>query len=148
MIDALPTVNACLNAAATLLLLAGWLQIRRGRLAVGGLTPRHIALHRNLMLAAFAVSVVFLACYVTYHLEAGSKQYLGPARPVYLAILLSHIVLAAAVPVLACWTIYLGLKDRPQKHIRLARWTCPIWLYVSVTGVIIYLMLYHLPAGG
>lgn len=134
----LPTINAGLNAAATVLLVAGWLAIRRGR----------VPLHRNLMLAAFGVSVAFLACYVAYHLQAGSKQYEGPARPLYLAILLSHVVLAAAVPVLACITIYLGLKDRREKHRRLARWTFPIWLYVSITGVVIYAMLYHLPPAG
>ena len=139
-IQHLPTVNALLNATATVLLLAGYLQIKR----------RRVTAHRNLMLAAFVVSVVFLACYLFYHWHVGSKKFelTGPIRPLYYAILLTHVVLAAAVPVLAGVTIVLGLRDRREKHRRIARWTFPIWLYVSVTGVIIYLMLYHLPPPG
>jgi uncharacterized membrane protein YozB (DUF420 family) len=133
----LPTVNALLNAAATVLLIAGYVQIRR----------RRERAHRNLMLAAFAVSVLFLASYVVYHALAGSKKFehSGAIRGVYYTILLSHVVLAAAVPVLAGVTIVLGLRNRRERHRRLARWTFPIWLYVSVTGVVIYVMLYHLP---
>jgi uncharacterized membrane protein YozB (DUF420 family) len=136
----LPSVNASLNALATILLVAGYVQIRRGREGA----------HRNLMLAAFGVSVVFLACYLVYHALAGSKRFehQGPIQLVYYVILLTHIVLAAAVPVLAGVTIYLGCRDRRVAHRRLARWTFPIWLYVSVTGVVIYAMLYHLPPGG
>jgi uncharacterized membrane protein YozB (DUF420 family) len=98
------------------------------------------------MLSAFAVSVAFLACYLVYHYHVGSVPFQGPSgvRRVYLAILLTHIVLAAVVPVLAIATIYLGLTDRRRRHRQLARWTLPIWLYVSVTGVVIYVMLYHL----
>jgi uncharacterized membrane protein YozB (DUF420 family) len=133
----LPTVNAALNALATVLLIAGYLQIRR----------RRERSHRNLMLTAFGVSVVFLVCYLVYHALTGSRpfQHEGLIRPVYYTILLTHVVLAAAVPVLAGVTIYLGLRDRRAAHLRVARWTFPIWLYVSVTGVVIYAMLYHLP---
>src|SRR5262245_11615513 len=122
----LPTVNAALNALATVLLLAGYVQIRR----------RRERAHRNLILAAFGVSILFLDCYVVYHGMVGSKRFEDPAliRPVYYTILLTHVTLAAAVPVLAGITIYLGLRDRRAGHRRLARWTFPIWLYVSVTG--------------
>ena len=103
--------------------------------------------HRNLMLGAFCTSVLFLACYLVYHALIGSKPFPhgGPIRPIYYTILLTHVVLAAAVPFLAGATIYLGLRDRRAAHLRVARWTFPIWLYVSVTGVVIYAMLYHLP---
>ncbi len=129
-----PTLNASLNALATVLLIVGWVLIRRG----------HERAHRNTMLSAFGVSVLFLACYLVYHGLVGSVPYqgTGPIRAVYYTILLSHVVLAACVPVLASLTIYWGLRDRRQRHRRLARWTLPIWLYVSVTGVVIYLMLY------
>lgn len=132
----LPTVNALLNATATALLVAGFLLIKRGREQA----------HKWAMLAAFGVSIVFLACYAVYHVKVGSVPFQGPqaVRYIYLAILLPHIILAAAVPVLAIATIYLGLRDRRAAHRKAARWTLPIWLYVSVTGVIIYLMLYHL----
>jgi uncharacterized membrane protein YozB (DUF420 family) len=133
----LPTVNAALNALATVLLVGGYVQIRRKRERV----------HRNLMLAAFGVSILFLICYLVYHARIGSKRFehQGLIRPVYYSILLTHVTLAAAVPVLAGTTIYLGLRDRRVGHRRLALWTFPIWLYVSVTGVVIYVMLYHLP---
>ena len=134
----LPAVNALLNATATVLLVAGYALIKR----------RRETAHRNTMLAAFGVSAAFLACYLTYHLSPGNamKKFTGPP-PVsyfYYAILITHIFLAAAVPFLAAATIYLGLRDRRVAHRRLAQWTFPIWLYVSVTGVVIYLMLYHL----
>ena len=137
MTQYLPTLNAALNALATVLLLAGWVQIKR----------RRERAHRNLMFGAFGVSVLFLISYLIYHGLAGSKpfEHTGIIRPVYYVILLTHIVLAAAVPVLAAVTIYLGCRDRRVAHRRIARWTFPIWLYVSVTGVIIYAMLYHLP---
>jgi uncharacterized membrane protein YozB (DUF420 family) len=101
------------------------------------------------MLSAFVVSIVFLACYLVYHYHVGSKPFEGPpaVRPVYYTILITHVFLAACVPVLAGVTIVLGLKDRRAKHRRWARWTFPIWLYVSITGVVIYVMLYHLFSG-
>jgi len=137
----LPTVNATLNGIATVLLSAGFVLIKRGR-------PQA---HKRVMLSAFAVSVAFLSCYLLYHFSL--KYYTGsgsrpfpvdhPGRSVYLAILLTHVVLAAAVAPLAVITIYRGLKSQWEKHRRIARLTFPIWLYVSVTGVIIYWMLYH-----
>ncbi len=135
-VEQLPAVNATLNGIAALLLVVGWLLIRSGRERA----------HRNTMLAAFGVSAVFLVCYLVYHYHVGSVKFVGPSgvRSLYLAILFSHIVLAATVPFLALITIYLGLKDRRAKHRQFARWTFPIWLYVSVTGVVIYVMLYHL----
>jgi len=137
----LPSVNAALNATAAVLLIVGLLFIKRGK----------VTAHRNTMLTAFAVSIAFLACYLTYHAalraetgEAGTKfQGASPVREIYLSILLTHVLLAAVVPFLALRTIYLGLRDRRLQHRRWARWTFPIWLYVSVTGVFIYLMLYH-----
>jgi uncharacterized membrane protein YozB (DUF420 family) len=134
----LPTVNAALNALATMLLLGGYVQIRH----------RRERAHRNLMLAAFGVSMVFLICYLVYHAIAGSKRFehVGALRSVYFSILITHVALAATVPLLAGMTIYLGLRDRRAAHRRLARWTFPVWLYVSVTGVVIYALLYHLPA--
>jgi len=129
-------VDAVLNALATILLLAGYVLIKQ---------QREMA-HRNAMLLAFAVSVVFLLCYLTHHYLVGTVKFegQGSVRSIYYPILLSHIVLAAAVPFLAVATICLGLRDRRAAHIRLARITFPIWLYVSVTGVIVYWMLYHL----
>jgi uncharacterized membrane protein YozB (DUF420 family) len=131
----LPTVNASLNALATVLLVVGYVLIRRKR----------VRAHTKAMLSAFGVSVVFLACYLVYHAYAGSKSFTGTGliRPIYFGILISHIVLAALVPVLAAVTIRRGLAGQWEKHRRIARVTFPIWLYVSVTGVIIYLMLYH-----
>jgi len=134
----LPAVNAALNALATVLLVAGYALIK----------GRRETAHKNTMLAAFGVSVAFLASYLTYHLTPGNamKKFGGPppVSYVYYAILISHIFLAAAVPFLALATIYLGFRDRRIAHRRLARWTFPIWLYVSITGVAIYVMLYHL----
>jgi len=133
-------MNAALNALATVLLVVGYVQIKR----------RQEIAHKWTMLACFGVSVVFLACYLTYHfnLPGGSKRF--PSYPPdavrygYYALLLSHVVLAAAVPFLAVITIWLGLADRRRAHTRLAWWTFPIWLYVSITGVIVYLMLYQI----
>jgi uncharacterized membrane protein YozB (DUF420 family) len=135
----LATVNAALNASATVLLVVGYVLIRQ---------RRELA-HKAVMLAAFGVSVAFLISYLAYHVwpvGAASTPFRGTGgvRTVYFAILISHIVLAAAVPFLAGWTIVLGLRDLRPRHRRLARWTLPIWLYVSVTGVVIYAMLYHL----
>ena len=134
----LPHVNASLNALATILLVVGYVQIKRGRETA----------HRNTMLACFGVSVIFLVCYLVYHAIAGSRPFpkTAPdlARIFYFTILISHVVLAAAVPFLAIVTIVLGLKDKRDKHRRWAKYTFPIWLYVSITGVVVYLMLYHL----
>jgi putative membrane protein len=138
----LPHVNASLNGVTTLLLLWGWVLIKQPR------TPRTEAAHRNVMLAAFGSSVVFLVCYLIYHYFAGSKKfptsYGEPIRYAYLTLLLTHVVLAAAVPVLALGTIYHGLRNQRPQHIRWAKITFPIWLYVSVTGLIVYAMLYIL----
>jgi putative membrane protein len=132
----LPSVNAALNAAAAVLLVWGYTLIRRKR----------IDSHRRVMLAAFVTSSLFLICYIVYHVQAGVVRFAktGPIRTVYLSILATHTVLAAAVPVLAIITLSRGLGRRFDKHRRIARWTLPIWLYVSVTGVVVYLMLYHL----
>lgn len=130
-----PAVNASLNSLATVLLVTAYVQIKQ----------RQETLHKWTMLSAFGVSAVFLVCYLVYHFVAGHVEFQGPpvARTIYLSILLSHILLALSVPVLALISIYLGLKDRRQKHVRISKWTFPIWLYVSVTGVVIYVMLYH-----
>jgi len=130
----LPTLNAALNSVATVLLLLGYRFIRAGE----------IESHRRCMLAAFATSVLFLISYLIYHAYAGSVPFPGTGwvRPVYFTVLVTHVVLAAAVPVLAVITLYLGLRMERARHRRIARWTLPIWLYVSVTGVIVYLMLY------
>jgi uncharacterized membrane protein YozB (DUF420 family) len=132
----LPAVNAALNATATVLLVLGYALIKRGRERA----------HKWTMLVAFGVSILFLISYLVYHAEVGSVKFQGPptVRKIYLAILLTHVVLAAIVPVLALLTIRSGLMDWRERHRRLAKWTFPIWLYVSVTGVVIYLMLYHL----
>ncbi len=132
----LPSLNATLNATAALLLLLGrWLIARHRERA-----------HRNAMLAAFGVSVLFLASYLYYHFSNQVLvRYQGPAwgRIPYLTMLLSHTLLAAAVPVLALRTIWLAWRGRRAAHRRWARWTFPLWLYVSVTGVLIYLVLYQ-----
>jgi putative membrane protein len=132
----LPTLNASLNAVATAFLFAGWVLIRRGR----------IEAHRRCMLAAFAASCLFLVFYVIYHAQAGSRPFLGqgPIRYVYFTILITHVVLAAGIVPMALVTLRRGLMRDDVRHRRLARWTWPLWMYVSVTGVVIYLMLYHL----
>jgi uncharacterized membrane protein YozB (DUF420 family) len=129
-------VNAALNALAAILLLNGYRLIRRGEKEA----------HRKTMLAAFGVSVVFLISYLIYHYNVGSVRFekQGVVRNLYLAILLTHTVLAAAVPFLAIVSLRRGLKGEFAAHRKVARWTLPIWLYVSVTGVIVYWMLYHL----
>ena len=121
-----------------MLLVIGWVLIKKKR--------RAEVAHKWLMIAAFVVSSAFLACYLTYHLTAKHVNFQGQgvSRPIYFAILISHVLLAVTVPVLAGRTLYLGLKDRRADHRRWAKWTMPIWLYVSVTGVIVYVMLYHL----
>jgi len=131
----LATTNAVLNSVATVLLIAGWILARRGQ----------VAAHRAVMVAAFLTSAVFLACYLTYHYLVGHVRFEGEGtvRTIYLVILLSHILLAIAVPVLALRMFFLAWRGRFDAHRRLGRITLPIWLYVSVTGVVIYLMLYH-----
>jgi uncharacterized membrane protein YozB (DUF420 family) len=135
-ISDLPALNATLNAIAATLLATGWVLIRRGR----------IAQHRACMLAAFATSALFLVSYVIYHANVGSRPFggQGTIRVIYFAILISHIVLAAAILPLSIVTLRRGLAARYDRHVRIARWTLPIWLYVSVTGVVVYLMLYQL----
>jgi uncharacterized membrane protein YozB (DUF420 family) len=130
----LPLVNACLNGTAAVLLLCGFAAIRAGR----------VRLHMSLMLTALATSLVFLASYLYYHFAVRggmATRYIGEWREVYLAVLLSHTVLAAITAVLAPLTAGLALAGRFAAHKRIARWTLPIWLYVSVTGVVIYLIL-------
>jgi uncharacterized membrane protein YozB (DUF420 family) len=135
----LPAVNASLNALAAVLLVYGWAAIRRGR----------VRAHRRAMTAAFGVSTLFLACYLSYHAVVGHVPFAGrgAARTIYFAILISHILLAVAVPVLAITMFALAWRGRFESHRRLGRIALPIWLYVSVTGVVIYLMLYHLFPG-
>jgi putative membrane protein len=136
MTPVLPTINAVLNGTAAVLLIWGYRLIRRKR----------VDTHRKVMLTAFVVSCLFLVCYLAYHYQVGTVrfQHSGAIRTVYLTILATHTVLAAAVPVLAIITLRRGLGKRYDRHRAIARWTLPIWLYVSVTGVVVYLMLYHL----
>jgi uncharacterized membrane protein YozB (DUF420 family) len=147
-------LNAALNASATVLLVVGLATIKRG----------HIIAHKRMMLSAFVVSSIFLACYLWYHYNVGHVEFTHPgvAKAIYLTILLTHVLFAFTVPFLASYQIYLGYRavgccgpadatDRAAvaaqyaaRHRRLAHWTFPIWLYVSVTGVVVYVMLYHL----
>jgi len=135
-ISTLPTLNAILNATSAVLLILGYQFIRQ----------QNIRAHRTCMIAAFSVSVLFLISYLTYHYHVGTTRFLGQGwvRLMYFTILLSHTVLAALVPFLALLTLFRALQAQFPKHRRIARWTLPIWLYVSVTGVLVYLMLYHL----
>jgi putative membrane protein len=139
-VSALPVVNAWLNGASAVLLAAGWTFVRR----------RRIAAHRACMLGAFCVSVLFLLSYVTYHALAGSRPFAGQgwARRVYFPILVTHVVLAAAMVPFVLTTLYRALGADFARHARLARFTLPVWLYVSVTGVVVYCMLYVWFAGG
>ena len=135
-LNTLPALNASLNAISGVLLVLGHALIRRGR----------IALHRACMLAAFVTSTLFLISYVVYHANVGSRPFPGHGlmRPLYFSILISHVSLAASILPLALITLSRGLRGDYDRHVRIARWTYPIWLYVSVTGVVIYLMLYQL----
>jgi putative membrane protein len=130
----LPSLNAALNALATVLLVTGWVLIHQ----------RRIEAHKKCMIAAFATSVLFLISYVIYHAQVGSKPFTGTGliRTIYFSILIPHVILAAAVPPLALVTLARGLKRNDAAHRRIAKWTMPIWLFVSVTGVIVYVMLY------
>jgi putative membrane protein len=136
-VAALPAVNAFLNGTSAVLLALGYAFIR----------ARRVAAHRACMVSAFAVSALFLVSYVTYHAGAGSRPFPGQGwiRPVYFVLLLSHIVLAAVIVPLALTTLYRAWQRSFVLHARIARVTLPVWLYVSVTGVLVYWMLYHGP---
>ena len=132
----LPAVNATLNATCAVLLAIGWILIKRGR----------IRQHRAVMIAAVSVSAAFLASYLVYHAQVGSVRFtkVGPIRTVYFTVLLTHTILAAAIVPMVLVTLSRGLSGRYDPHRRIARWTMPIWLYVSITGVVVYVMLYQL----
>lgn len=138
----LPAVNAALNAVSAVLLTAGFIFIKRG----------HKTAHRNCMISAFCTSVIFLGCYLTYHgylavvLHQGPTRFLNPAwfRPIYLTLLATHTILAAAIVPLILITLWRAKKQDFIRHKKIARWTLPLWLYVSVTGVVIYLLLYQI----
>jgi uncharacterized membrane protein YozB (DUF420 family) len=134
--SALPHLNAALNGTSALLLLVGFYLIKRSNRKA----------HRAVMIAAFGVSVLFLISYLTYHAHVGSVRFQrqGWIRPLYFAILISHSTLAAVALPMILVTLGRALRNRFDLHRHIARWTFPIWLYVSVTGVIVYLMLYHL----
>lgn len=130
-----PVIDASTNGISTILLLVGHNYIRRGRMKA----------HRNFMISALVSSSIFLASYLYFHFHVGSIHFQGQGwvRPVYFTILISHVILAAAIVPLVIITLSRALKERFDKHAAIARWTYPLWLYVSVTGVIIYFMLYH-----
>ena len=132
----LPALNASLNALSALLLIAGLFFIKR----------KNQSAHRNCMLGAFAASVVFLACYLYYHFYAGRTVFRNPAwfRPIYLTLLFTHTLLAVVIVPMILVTLARAAKQRFDQHKQIARWTWPLWMYVSVTGVLIYFLLYHL----
>ncbi len=131
-----PVIDAALNATSAVLLLVGWSFIRRGRMAA----------HRAMMIAALISSSLFLAFYLYFHAHVGSVRFQGQgwSRPVYFTILISHTLLAVAIVPLVIITLSRALRQRFDRHRIIARWTFPLWMYVSVTGVIVYVMLYHL----
>ena len=132
----LPALNACLNGLSAVLLTAGFWFIRKGNRNA----------HRNCMIAAFTVSALFLISYITYHLNAPRTVFRDPEwfRPIYLGILLTHTVLAAAIVPMALATLYFAVRQKFDVHRKIARWTWPAWMYVSITGVVIYLILYQI----
>ena len=138
----LPAVNGSLNALSAVFLTAGYVFIRR----------KNIAAHRNCMIAAFVTSTLFLACYLTYHFYLGYVLHRGPTvfkdpawfRPIYLALLLTHTLLAVIIVPLIFMTLSRAIKGKVELHRKIARWTWPLWMYVSVTGVIIYFLLYQI----
>ena len=132
----LPLVNASLNGLATILLVIGYVCIRQ----------RRIAAHRAVMVAAFATSVLFLISYLVYHAHAGSRPFpgRGTIRVIYFTILITHVVLAATIPPLAGITLWRAYHGQFDRHVRIARWTLPLWLYVSITGIVVYWMLYQM----
>ena len=132
-VSALPSINATLNSITTILLVFGYILIRQ----------KKRKLHKNIMLTAFGTSAAFLVSYVIYHwFKSGPKEYLGNYSEIYFFILITHIVLAAIIVPLALLTLYRGWSENLSKHRKIAKITLPLWLYVSVTGVVIYLMLY------
>jgi putative membrane protein len=135
-ISDLPTLNAILNTTSAILLTIGYLLIRR----------KKIRAHRAFMIAAFATSTLFLISYLTYHYHHGATRFQGQGavRVVYLTILLTHTILATAIVPMIFITFARALREKFDRHRKIARWTLPLWLYVSVTGVIVYLMLYHI----
>ncbi|HXR47994.1 MAG TPA: DUF420 domain-containing protein [Candidatus Limnocylindrales bacterium] len=141
-IHELPAVNASLNGLSAVFLTFGYVFIRR----------KNKIAHRNCMVAAFVTSIIFLACYLTYHgylavvLREGPTRFLRPLwfRPIYLTILISHSILAAVIVPLILVTLYRAKKERFELHKKIARWTWPLWMYVSVTGVLVYLLLYQI----
>ena len=132
----LPAVNACLNGASTVLLTLGYIYIKQAKKVA----------HRNCMVGAVITSSLFLACYLIYHYYAGRTTFQNPQwfRPIYLLILLTHTVLAVVIVPMVLTTVFLAIRQRWESHKRIARWTWPIWMYVSVTGVVIYLLLYQI----
>jgi putative membrane protein len=134
-VHSLPAINASLNAISGVLLVIGYALMR----------ARRIDLHRRVMITAFFTSSLFLICYLIYHAQVGSVRFTreGFVRPVYFTILITHVTLAAAVLPLAIITLTRGLKGRYPRHRAIARWTFPIWLYVSITGVLVYVLLYQ-----
>jgi uncharacterized membrane protein YozB (DUF420 family) len=132
----LPALNAALNGTSAIFLTVGYVLIRR----------RRIVLHKRCMLAALVTSTLFLVSYVIYHANTGSRPFngTGSVRYLYFSILISHVLLAMTILPLALLTAARGLRAQYQRHVKIARWTLPVWLYVSVTGVVIYLMLYQL----
>lgn len=136
LISQLPHLNALLNTTSAILLTIGYCFIRRG----------NIPAHRNCQVAAFVTSILFLTSYLTYHYFHGDTKFLGQGavRPFYFAILISHVVLAIVIVPLVLITLYRAARGDFPRHRRIARWTLPLWLYVSITGVIVYVMLYHL----
>ncbi|MBF0239161.1 MAG: DUF420 domain-containing protein [SAR324 cluster bacterium] len=139
-INWLPTVNACLNSVATVLLLMAYQAIRE----------RDEQKHRKLMLSALGVSGFFLLFYTIYHMEVGSVPFQGQGwiRTLYFLILIPHILLAAMQLPMIALAVYFAIKDQRSRHIKIVHWAYPVWLYVSVSGVLVYLMLYHLPVNG
>lgn len=135
-LSSLPAINAALNVTAFVLLLCGYCHIRAGNVVV----------HKRCMIAAFIVSMLFLTTYLTYRFFGEEKRFTGQGfvRPIYFFILITHVTLAVTIPFLAGRTLYLGLRGRIDQHRRIARVTFPIWMYVSITGVIVYLFLFQL----
>lgn len=135
MLRFFPTLNAMLNATSALFLLSGYILIRR----------KNVSAHRLCMLSAVTASVLFFICYVIYHYNVGATKFQGPgwARTVYFSILIPHTILAVAMVPFVITTLVRALRNQFDKHRRVARWTFPVWLFVSVTGVIVYFMLYH-----
>jgi putative membrane protein len=135
-IQDLPLINACLNALATVFLTLGFIHIKRGNKIT----------HRNCMISAFVTSAVFLTCYLIYHYNTGSTKFVEPAwfKPIYLTILITHIILAVVILPLIFMTLSRALKERFPQHKKIAKWTWPLWMYVSITGVLIYLLLYQI----